>query len=503
MKRPRVSAVTERRGAASTFAAVDLGASGGRVLAGRWNGARFDITEIHRFPNGPVDLLGRLHWNVLGLWQELKVGLKRCGSSLESVGVDTWGVDFALLDRSGELLGNPHHYRDHRTDGIMDKVFDAVPPARIYARTGIQFMPINTLYQLYSLKLARDPRLTCADTLLLMGDLFHYWLSGVRACEYTNASTSQLLNAETRRWDTALMGEFGFDPDLFPEVVSPGTVLGPLAPSVARELGTTLRVVAPATHDTASAVAAIPGLNEQQLFISSGTWSLVGVEVREPVLSEAARALNVTNEGGVAGTIRLLKNVAGLWLLQACQQSWRRAGRDYGWEEILERARNAAPFRAFVDPGAATFLNPDDMPEAVRDYCRRTGQPLPEEDGEVARCCLESLALKYRSVLDELEGLLGRRLTRICIVGGGSRNTLLNQFTADACQREVVAGPVEATALGNLVIQAMATGHLANLGEGREAVAASVTQRSHEPRDAAAWEAAYARFRTLLERKAP
>lgn len=493
--------------AEAAFAAVDLGASGGRVLAGRWNGARFALEEAHRFPNGPVDLLGQLHWDVLGLWQEVKAGLARCAAAqgqLEGVGVDTWGVDFALLDAAGSLLGNPHHYRDHRTDGVMERVFAAVSKWRIYQRTGIQFMPINTLYQLYSLRLGRDPRLACAETLLLMPDLFHYWLTGRRACEYTIASTSQLLDARARGWDEPLLLELGFDPAIFPEVVPPGTVLAPLAPSVARELGLgdEVPVIAPASHDTASAVAAIPGLDEHQAFISSGTWSLVGIELREPVLSEAARALDVTNEGGVEGTIRLLKNVAGLWLLQACRLSWQRQGRAYGWEELLELAQRAEPFRAFVNPGAATFLNPGDMPEAVRSYCRRSAQRQPEDVGEIVRCCLESLALKYRAVLEDLECLLGRRLGRICIVGGGSRNALLNQFTADACQRPVVAGPVEATALGNLLVQAVATGHLADVREGREAVAASVRQQTYEPRDAAGWETAYARFRGLLEAEA-
>ncbi|CAN5904343.1 rhamnulokinase family protein [soil metagenome] len=454
---------------------MDLGASGGRVLLGRFDGERFVLGELHRFPNGPVGVTGHLYWDVLQLWSNIKTGLRRVGDApLAGIGVDTWGVDFALLDAAGNLLGNPHHYRDARTDGVMEQVFERVGKKQLYERTGVQFMQINTLYQLYSLRLQNDPRLNCAETLLMMPDLFHYWLTGRKTGEYTIASTSQLLDARGRGWDTGLLEELSLPTHPFPDLMPPGTVIGPLLRGVADETGLSseVPVIATGSHDTASAVAAIPDLDANSVFISSGTWSLMGVELAEPVLSERARALDVTNEGGVGGTIRLLKNVAGLWLLQESRRQWQREGREHTWDELLELATQAEPFRSFVDPGAETFLSPGDMPTAIRNVCRRTGQPEPESVGEVVRCCLESLALKYRSVLDGLEGLLERRLDKIYIVGGGSQNRLLNQFTADACRRIVVAGPVEATALGNLLVQAVATGHIENVIAGRRVVAA-------------------------------
>ena len=500
--------MAEANFSAANFIAVDLGASGGRVLLGRFDGARFELEELHRFYNGPVAVLGNLHWDVLGLWNEILTGLRRYASGyageadapLFGIGVDTWGVDFALLDASGGMLGNPYHYRDRRTDGVMEQVFERVGKSSLYERTGLQFMQINTLYQLYSMRLQNDPRLDCAETLLMMPDLFHYWLTGRKVGEYTIASTSQLLDARRRSWDVGTLEALSL-PNIFPDLVQPGTVVGPLLKEVADEVGflTEVSVIATGSHDTASAVAAIPDLDENSVFISSGTWSLMGVELSEPVLSKSARALDVTNEGGVGGTVRLLKNVAGLWLLQESRRQWQREGRDYGWDELLELATHAAPFRSFVDPGAETFLNPSDMPAAIRTACRRTGQPEPDGVGATVRCCLESLALKYRSVLDGMETLLERRLGTLYIVGGGSQNGLLNQFTADACRREVVAGPVEATALGNLLVQAVATGHIQDLAAGRRAVAASVTRQRFHPEHGAAWERAYARFRTLFE----
>lgn len=489
----------------ANFIAVDLGASGGRVLLGRLNGERLNFSELHRFSNGPVSVLSSLHWNVLGLWSDIKTGLRRYAEAVEAplfgIGVDTWGVDFALLDASGSLLGNPHHYRDRRTDGMIERVLEKVPRARLYERTGVQFMQINTLYQLYSLRVQNDPRLDSAKALLMMPDLFHYWLTGRVLGEYTIASTSGLLDARRRTWDTALLEELSLPLGILPDLVQPGTVVGPLLGSVADEVGLVgdVPVIATGSHDTASAVAAIPDLDENSIFISSGTWSLLGVELAEPVLSERAQALDVTNEGGVGGTIRLLKNVAGLWLLQESRRQWQRQGQDYEWEALLRLAAKAEPFRSFVNPGAETFLNPGDMPEAIRAACRRTGQPEPESVGALVRCCLESLAFKYRSVLDGLEGLLGRRLDKICIVGGGSRNDLLNQFTADACRRPVVAGPVEATALGNLLVQAVATGHISDVAAGRRVVAASVARRCYEPKHGEAWERAYERFQVLTE----
>lgn len=487
------------------FLAVDLGASSGRVLLGRWDGRRFHLQEVSRFPNEPVTVLGHLHWDILRLWAEIKAGLARYASQfrqpLAGIGVDTWGVDFALLDRAGNLLGNPYHYRDARTDGVMERVFERVPRRRIYEQTGIQFLQFNTLFQLYSMAQAGDPQLEAAETLLMLPDLFHYWLTGRLAAEYTIASTSQMLDARQRTWAEQLLEEIGLPARLLPAVIAPGTILGELRREVQQETG--LRhpatVIAPASHDTASAVAAICELDERSAYISSGTWSLLGVELPQPVINDRSLALNFTNEGGVAGTIRLLKNLAGLWLLQESRRRWQAEGRSYSWEELLALAEQAEPFRNLVDPNATEFLSPGDMPAAIRAYCRRTGQPEPLSEGEVVRCCLESLALKYRQGLEALETLAGRRLESIRIVGGGSLNRLLDQFTADACQRPVVAGPVEATALGNIMIQAIARGCLDDLAAGREAIAASIERQTFEPRPASAWQEAYERFLSLQQ----
>jgi rhamnulokinase len=490
-------------GTPAAYLAVDLGASSGRVMLGTWDGARFELRELRRFPNGPVAVRGHLHWDVLRLWSEITRGIADYaagyGAPLAGIGIDTWAVDFALLDRAGNLLGNPYHYRDRRTEGMPAIVDQRVPPERLYARTGIQRLPINTLYQLVSMRQHGDPQLDAAATLLLIPDLFHYWLTGRAAAEYTNATTTQFFDARERRWAADLLAELGLPAGLLPEVVAPGTPLGELLPEVhdATGLRHPTSVIATATHDTASAVAAVPGLDARSAYISSGTWSLVGVEIGQPVLSEEARRLNVTNEGGVGGTIRLLKNVAGLWLLQECQRHWLRAGEAYDWPALVALAGAAPPLRSLVEPDAPEFLNPDDMPAAIRAYCRRTGQPTPESIGAVARCCLDSLALKYRWVVTALARLTGRTIETIRIVGGGSQNALLCQLTADACGRQVVAGPVEATALGNILVQAVACGALPDIAAGRQAVAASCEQTVYEPRPAAGWEDAIARFEGL------
>jgi rhamnulokinase len=490
--------------ATANFLAVDLGASNGRVLLARWDGARFALEECHRFGNGPVEIMGRLHWNVLGLWQEIQQGLARYTSHAQEapagIGVDTWGVDFALLDRVGRLLGNPAHYRDARNNGMIEQLCKVLPAQTLFAQTGIQFMQINTLFQLYSMRHHRDPQLEMAASFLMIPDLFHYWLTGVQAVEYTIASTSQMLHAADRRWATGLLAKIGLPTQILPPLVQPGSVLGTLLPSVARAAGLphTTPVIVPGTHDTASAVAAVPGLDARAAYISSGTWSLMGVEIPQPIINETTRAYNFTNEGGVANTIRLLKNIGGLWLLQESRRIWQREGKEYSWHDLLEQAEAAQPFRSLIDPDAAGFLNPHNMVEAIRTNCRNNGQPLPETVGQVVRCALESLALRYRWVLQALEELTGTELEVVRIVGGGSQNRLLCQFTADACQRPVVTGPVEATALGNVMMQAIATGHLGSLAEGRAAVAASIQQERYEPGAAQPWDDAYGRWQGLL-----
>ncbi len=488
----------------ANFLAVDLGASSGRVLLGQWDGTRFSLRELHRFENGPVEVAGHLHWDVLRLWAEIKRGIQvyatEFDAPLVSIGIDTWAVDYGLLDKRGNLLGNPYHYRDSRTSGVPEAVGQRVPRADRYQRTGLQMLPFNTLYQLASQVRDEDPQLHAADTLLMIPDLLNYWLTGRKAIEYTNASTTEFLDCRTRTWATELMAQLYIPTHILPPIISPGTVLGPIRPEVMRETGlrNSVAVVAPGTHDTASAVAGVPGLDNHSCYISSGTWSLVGVEIPEPITGDAARELNVTNEGGVANTIRLLKNVGGLWLLQESQRSWQKQGRRFTWSELLAEAEQATPFRSLIDPDASQFLHPEDMPTAIQEFCQSTGQPIPDTIGAVVRCCLESLALRYRWVIEALEGLTAHSYGTVRVVGGGSQNRLLCQMTADASGRTVVAGPVEATALGNIMVQAIASGYLPDLAAGRRAIAASVQQETFEPRRELDWEAANTRFRALL-----
>jgi rhamnulokinase len=492
----------------TNFIAADLGASNGRMLLARWDGARFSLEELHRFANGPVTVHDRLYWDALALWREIKSGLERyaatVGDAPAAIGMDTWGVDYALLDKRGRLLGNPVHYRDARCNGVQERLFGVVPPEKLFAQTGIQFMQINTLIQLYAMADQGDPQLDHASTFLMIPDLFNYWMTGRKAVEYTIASTSQMLHAAERRWATGLLAKLNLPTHILPEIVAPGTEMGALLPGVCEETGIkgTPPIIAPGTHDTASAVAAIPGLDERSAYISSGTWSLMGVEIRQPIINDATRHYNFTNEGGVAGTIRLLKNIGGLWLLQEARRQWARGGHEYSWAQMLAEAEKSPPFRSIIDPDAADFLAPLQMVDAIATACRHTGQPEPQTVGEVVRCALESLALRYRWTLHALEELVGHRLDVVRIVGGGSQNRLLCQLTADACQRPVVTGPVEATALGNVMVQAMATGHLSSLSEAREAVAASIPQEHFTPGPVAGWDDAYGRFEELV-RKPP
>jgi rhamnulokinase len=488
------------------YLAVDLGASSGRLVRGSWDGRRFALDEVHRFSNGPVQANGRYYSDVLRLWSEILEGLRRYARDADEapagIGVDTWGVDYALLDAGGALVGNPYHYRDPRTEGMVELACELLGRERIFGRTGIQFMPINGLIQLLASREMDDPQLQVADTLLMIPDLFNYWLSGRPVAEITIASTSQLLDATTRGWAVDLLDDLGIPSRILPELVEPGSELGPLLPAVAAEAGFArferpTPVFATGSHDTASAVAAVPHLDERSLYLSSGTWSLIGVETDRPVLGARALALNVTNEAGVGGRIRLLKNVMGLWILEECRRQWRREGRDPALGELLAQAEAAPPFRSLVDPDAAEFLAPGDMPAALRGYCRRSGQPEPADDGALVRCILESLALRYRWVCGALEELTGRSLDTIRVVGGGSRNRLLNQLSADICDRPVVAGPVEATALGNVMVQAIATGDLPDIEAGRAAVADSVTLQRYEPQNLPGVDEAVLRFAGL------
>jgi rhamnulokinase len=484
---------------------VDLGAESGRVMAGLWDGKHIRLEEIHRFPNGPVYLAETMRWDVLRLWAEIQNGLslaaKRFGKSVVSVGVDTWGVDFVLFSKTDELLGEPFHYRDARTDGMMGEAFKRVSRAEIFAATGLQFMQLNTLYQLLALQTTSPELLAQAECLLMMPDFFHWCLCGSRASEFTIASTSQCLNPVKRDWARDLLHKFDLPAKIFTRVVPPGTRLGLLRASLTERTGLPrIEVVAPPAHDTASAVAAVPTAKTGQAdwaYLSSGTWSLMGVEVQTAQLSPRVLELNLTNEGGVDGTYRLLKNITGLWLVQQCKRSFDARGRNYDYADLARLAGEASPLRSLINPDDARFGNPPDMPKAIQDFCRETGQPVPESEGALVRCALESLALKYRAVLGALEEVTGERVEVIHVVGGGSRNPLLNEFAADACGRHVIAGPTEATVLGNLLVQVRASGELASLMDMRDVVRQSSELAEFKPRDAGVWAEAQARFDKL------
>jgi len=476
---------------AGSYAAVDLGAESGRVVVGQLAGGKLSLREVHRFRNGPVKVAGHLHWDALRVYEEILTGLSAAAqvATPASVGLDTWGVDFGLLDRNGALLGNPMHYRDHRTDGATERLFAQVPVEEVFAATGIQIMQINTLYQLFSMVEERSPMLEVADRFLMMPDLFNYWLCGEKAVDYTIATTSQCFD----------VSRLGIPTGMFGRVVQPGTRLGPILPAVADRVGLKgLQVVTPPCHDTASAVAAVPARGSRYAYISSGTWSLMGAVVSEPVVSDAARTLGFTNEGGAAGTVRLLKNIAGLWLVQECRRAWARGGQDLSYDALAALAASARPFQAFIDPDDAGFLSPEDMPAAIQAYCARTGQLALASYGDLLRVALEGLAWDYRRTLGKLERLLGQRLEAIHIVGGGSQNQLLCQMAADACGRPVLAGPVEATAAGNLLAQAIAAGECASWEEAREVVRATFPPRTYEPKETAAWDEASPRVERIL-----
>jgi len=487
--------------------AFDLGAESGRAILGRYDGDRLSLTEVHRFANGPVRAPDGLHWDVQRLFKEIKRGLVLCRRRYgrpASIGIDTWGVDFALLDRGGALLGQPFHYRDSRTEGVMEEAFKRVPRQEIFERTGIQFLPFNTLYQLFSMVLAGSPVLELAHTFLTIPDLFNYWLTGRALCEFTNATTTQFYDPRAGTWATSLLDKLGIPTHFLPEVIPPGTVLGDLLPSVGDDTGMEgVPVVAPACHDTGSAVAAVPASQADYAYISSGTWSLVGVEVQEPLITPESLANNFTSEGGMGGTFRLLRNVQALWLLQECRRAWARQGHSLSYDELARRAEAAPPFVSLIDPDDPSFLGPPDMPAAIEAFCMGAGQPLPQNRGAIARCVLESLALRYRWVIERIEEMRGRRVNAIHVIGGGCRNHVLCRFTADATGRPVLAGPVEATAVGNIIVQAMALGHVSSLEEGRALVRHSFEVTTYEAGERAPWDEAYTRFLGILGRASP
>lgn len=468
----------------STYLAADFGAGSGRVMAGTLDEGKLKLEEVHRFPNRQIRLGDHVYWDFPALFEEMKTGFRKAaqkGCSVQGIGIDTWGVDFGLIDREGNLLGNPVCYRDQRTDGMPEEVFHRIDECAHYACTGVQVMPINTLFQLYSMKKANDVRLQVAEHLLFMPDLFSFYLTGVANNEYCIASTSELLDARQRTWNKELIGKLGLPDHLFGALVAPGTVRGSLRPDIASETGLgEVDVIAVGSHDTASAVIAVPSSEPCKAFLSSGTWSLLGAEVDEPILTEQARTGGFTNEGGVGGKIRFLQNITGLWILQRLMAQWKARGEEPGYERLIAEA-TAAAIRTVIDVDDKAFQNPDSMEKAIVDYCHSHDLPTPQSRGEFARCVIESLACRYKRGVDALNECLPAPVKQLHIIGGGCQNRLLNQLTANALGIPVYAGPVEATAIGNILVQAWAKGEISSLRELKEIVINSVEPQVYWP----------------------
>lgn len=494
-----------------TYLAIDMGASGGRHVLGHFDGKKIELEEIYRFDNGPVDLAGTLYWDLPGLFSHVKNGLRVAGTksgNIGSLGVDTWGVDFALLSRGDRFLDNPVCYRDPRTDGIMEKAFELVPRKTIFGHSGLQFMQFNTLYQLLAMQWGHDSRLDMANSFLMMPDLFHWLLSGVKSNEFTNATTTQFFDPCKGDWSFELLRLFDLPRTPFGPISPPGTILGGLRSKIAENCGIkgNMKVILTGTHDTASAVMAVPSASEigkaDWAYISLGTWALMGIESANPVVNDLVSEFNFTNEGGVGGTMRILKNICGLWLIQECRRVWNQQGKcnvsghEWDWEDLNRMAAGAQPLKSFINPDAREFLSPTDMPEAIRRFCKQTSQPVPETEGAVLRCAIESIAMKFRHVLEMCEKIGGTRIETVHIVGGGTRNLQLCQAAANACARRVLTGPIEATAIGNIMMQAVAQGDVKDIREARAIIKNSfeVVEFLPSSEHAAEWNEAYSRF---------
>ena len=483
------------------FLAFDLGATSGRSVIGTLCNGKVEIRELTRFPNGIVELHGKFYWNLLGLYEYLKEGLVACareGVTPDSIGVDTWGVDVVPIGKDGSILGMPRAYRDPYTEGAQESFFEIVPREEVYNKTGIQFMNFNTLFQIFAAVKEGYTPIIEAKRLLFIPDALSYMLTGKEICEYTIASTSQILNPRTSVLEESLLKAAGVDANIFPEIKLPGCVIGTLTDALAEEtrIGK-VNVVAVAGHDTASAVAAVPAENERFAYLSSGTWSLMGIETKEPIISEESFRYNFTNEGGVDGTTRFLKNICGMWILEQCRKEWAREGKEYSYPEIVEMAHSAEPFVSFINPDDASFANPKSMLRAIEEFCVRTGQPVPQSDKQIVRTIFESLALRYREVLEILESMAPFEIDVLHIIGGGAKNALLNQFTANAIGKRVVAGPSEATAIGNIMMQAVAAGAVSSLAEARQIIRASIVTEEFLPQDGMAWNEAYQKFQRV------
>ncbi len=477
--------------------AFDFGASSGRAIIGSFDGKKITLKEVHRFTNDPVDLGGTLYWDVLRLFYEIKQGIVKAkiAGGFDSIGIDTWGVDFGLIDKNGRLLENPVHYRDKRTSGLVEESFKSVPRQKMYDITGIQFMELNTLFQLISLKKQRPEMLERADKMLFMPDLFAYFLTGKMCSEYSIASTSQLIDINTRSWSKELLDAFGIKESLFAPLTEPGTQLGNLSKEICEECGVeSVPVISVCGHDTQSAITAVPCESGDFAFLSSGTWSLFGTELQKPIVNETSLKINITNEGGFGGTTGFLKNIIGLWLIQESRRQWQREGKDYSYADLEKLALSEEPFKCFIDPDAPEFVPQGNIPERVREFCRKTGQYVPESVGEIMRCIYESLAMKYRMTFEKLCECTGKDYPVIHVIGGGTKDGLLCRMTASSCGKTVKAGPIEATVMGNVAVQLMSDGTIGSISEARKAVAASESLKTYEPENTDEWIKAYESF---------
>ncbi|MBO5422078.1 MAG: rhamnulokinase [Clostridia bacterium] len=482
--------------------AFDFGASSGRAIIGCFDGEKITLEEVHRFSNDPVSVGGTVYWDVLRLFHEIKQGIikARMAGGFDSIGIDTWGVDFGLIDSEGKLMENPIHYRDARTVGLVDEAFKTLPREKIYGITGIQFMELNTLFQLISLKKNRPWMLERADKMLFMPDLFAYMLTGKMCAEYSIASTSQIIDLQTKSWSKELLDAFGIKEDIFAPLVKPGTVLGNLTPEICEECGVDpVPVISVCGHDTQSAITSVPCEDGNFAFLSSGTWSLFGTELEKPIVNETSLNINITNEGGFDDTVGFLKNIIGLWLIQESRRQWQRQGEDYSYADLEKLALAAEPFKCFIDPDAPEFVPHGNIPKRVQEFCEKTGQYVPQTVGEIMRCIYESLAMKYKLTFEKLCECTQRDYPVIHVIGGGTKDTLLCQLTANSCDRTVKAGPIEATVMGNVAVQLMSDSSVADISEARKIVANSSELKVYEPAEVDKWEEAYADFLKIVK----
>ena len=481
--------------------AFDFGASSGRAIIGEFDGEKITLSEVHRFSNDPVSVGGTVYWDVLRLFHEIKQGIikARMAGGFDSIGIDTWGVDFGLIDSEGRLMENPIHYRDTRTVGLVDEAFKTMPKEKLYGITGIQFMELNTLFQLISLKKYRPWMLERADKMLFMPDLFAYMLTGKMCAEYSIASTSQLIDLKANSWSEEILDAFGIKKSIFAPLVKPGTVLGMLAPEVCEECGVDpVPVISVCGHDTQSAITSVPCEDGKFAFLSSGTWSLFGTELDKPIVNETSLNINITNEGGFDDSTGFLKNIIGLWLIQESRRQWQRQGEDYSYADLEKLALAAEPFKCFVDPDAPEFVPHGNIPKRVQEFCKKTGQYVPETVGEIMRCIYESLAMKYKLTFEKLRECTEQDYPVIHVIGGGTKDGLLCQLTANSCNRTVKAGPIEATVMGNIAVQLMSDGSVDGIGQARKIVADSSELKTYEPKETAEWEKAYADFLKIV-----